>query len=210
MTDAEPNPHESPPDADIDGLDGEVVDAELVDPDVVDAEVVDAEVVGSAEAGSRYALGFDPADLGPDSIEGLIADLESTVAQRDDYLDALRRTQAEFENYRKRVAKQSSDAVERAIGALVEQLLPTLDVGDAAAAHGSADTVVFTSLLGSLEKAGLTRIDPAGEVFDPNDHEAVLHEPADDGAEPRVVEVMRAGYAWKGRVIRPAMVKVRG
>ena len=97
------------------------------------------------------------------------------------------------------------------MGSLIEQLLPTLDVGDAAAAHGAADAAVYTSLLGALEKAGMTRIDPAGEVFDPNGHEAVLHEPADDPtAEPRVVDVMRAGYAWKGRVIRPAMVKVRG
>jgi molecular chaperone GrpE len=66
-------------------------------------------------------------------------------------------------------------------------------------------------LVGVLERSGLTRIEPSGEPFDPNAHDAVLHEAADDpDAAPTVVEVLRPGYAWKGRVIRPAMVKVKG
>ncbi len=59
-----------------------------------------------------------------------------------------------------------------------------------------------------LEKEGLERIDPVGEPFDPNEHEAVANEPG-DGGEPAVAETLRAGYRWKGRVLRPAMVKVR-
>jgi molecular chaperone GrpE len=68
-----------------------------------------------------------------------------------------------------------------------------------------------------LEKEGLERIDPQGQPFDPNQHDAVLHEPREPneeheggGGEPQVSDVMRAGYRWKGRVLRPAMVKVKG
>lgn len=146
------------------------------------------------------------------SVEDLIGDLERAVAERDEYLDLARRTQAEFENYRKRVANQQADDVARATAGLVEQLLPVLDACDGAIAHGAGEVEpIYAALLQTLEKQGLERIDPAGEAFDPTRHEAVMHEPADDGDEGTLVTaVMRAGYAWKGRVVRPAMVKVRG
>ena len=67
---------------------------------------------------------------------------------------------------------------------------------------------VWTALFDALGKEGLERIDPVSEPFDPNEHEAVMHEPGDGPA--KVVDVMRAGYRWKGRVLRPAMVKVAG
>ncbi|MCU1357478.1 MAG: grpE [Acidimicrobiales bacterium] len=161
-----------------------------------------------------------PADAGepaidattPASVEELIAALELTTAERDDYLDSLRRNQADFENYRKRVSKQQADDVARAAEGLVEQLLPVLDACDGAIHHGATEVEpIYAALLGTLEKQGLQRIDPAGEPFDPNLHEAVMHEPAADGDDGTVVSaVMRAGYSWKGRVVRPAMVKVRG
>lgn len=146
------------------------------------------------------------------SVEELIADLERTIAERDEYLDLARRTQAEFENYRKRVANQAADDIARATAGLVEQLLPVLDACDGAIAHGSAEVEpIFAALLQSLEKQGLERIDPTGEAFDPTRHEAVMHEPGDDGDDGTVVsDVMRPGYGWKGLVVRPAMVKVRG
>jgi len=146
------------------------------------------------------------------SVEELIADLERTSRERDEFLEALRRTQADFENYRKRIMKQQADDVARASGNLVEKLLPVLDACDGALRHGAAEVEpVFASLLGALEKEGLERIDPTGEEFDPTRHEAVMHEPAEDGdAVTRVSDVMRTGYAWKGRLVRPAMVKVRG
>ena len=87
-----------------------------------------------------------------------------------------------------------------------------LDACDGALLHGSTEVEpIYAALLGSLEKVGLARVDPAGEVFDPNHHEAVLHEPANDGeSETMVSDVLRPGYTWKGRVVRAAMVKVRG
>lgn len=156
----------------------------------------------------------DPVDTDrtTSSVEELIVDLERTTGERDSYLDALRRNQADFENYRKRMAKQAADDAWRAAESLVDKLLPVLDACDGAIQHGASEVgPVFASLLGTLEKEGLGRIDPAGEVFDPNQHEAVLHEAAAEGDEGTVVsDVLRPGYSWKGRIVRPAMVKVRG
>jgi molecular chaperone GrpE len=138
------------------------------------------------------------------------AEFETVVRERDEYLDALRRVQADFENYKKRMIKQQTDHLERAAQSLVEKLLPALDAADLAVVHGGGEEVkqVWTTLLDTLEREGLERIDPSGGPFDPNLHDAVAHEPGE--GEQEVVEVLRAGYCWKGRVLRPAMVKVRG
>lgn len=171
--------------------------------------------------------------------------LRVAAAQRDEYLDSLRRLQAEFENYKKRVVKQQADQAARAAVSLVETLLPVLDTLDLAIEHvdpgspdGRALEAVYSQLRDVLTKEGLERISPIGERFDPTAHEAVGHLPApdgpaeagsppgdggaegtgDDGAapgrtqdgEPVVAEVMRAGYRWKGAMVRPAMVMVQG
>ena len=135
--------------------------------------------------------------------------------ERDEYLDALRRLQADFENYKKRMVRQQTDVVERAGEGLVEKLLPVLDAIDLARQHNAGEGVeqIATALTDALVKEGLERIDPVGEAFDPNEHEAVMHEPPADDEEHDgqvVAALMRAGYRWKGRLIRPAMVSVRG
>jgi molecular chaperone GrpE len=143
--------------------------------------------------------------------ESAVADsLAERTRERDDYLDALRRLQADFENYKKRMIKQQTEHLERAAERLVEKLLPALDTGDLALAHGGGDDIkqLYASLWDVLEREGLERIDPVGSPFDPNLHDAVAHEPGEGGQE--VVEVLRAGYRFKGHVLRPAMVKVRG
>src|ERR1035438_1242815 len=179
------------------------------------------------------------------------------LTERDEYLDALRRLQADFENYKKRVANQQADQAARAARSLVESLLPVLDTLDLAADHlGDAEAPDAKALVagsglvrGVLAKEGLERIEPTGEVFDPNTHEAVGHLPAEEaagtadasedmaapttgaeggdlsspGPEPEpvtgdtaaadelvVAQVMRPGYRWRGSVLRPAMVMVRG
>jgi molecular chaperone GrpE len=190
--------------------------------EVVDAEVLDDEVLDEADVSAAVDEAF--ADDDP---------LALALNQRDEYLDSLRRLQAEFENYRKRVAKQQADQVARAALSLVDKVLPVLDtldlatqhVGDADSADGRALVAVANQLREVLTKEGLERIDPIGEVFDPNAHEAVGHLPADEtddvdgpegsevtgaGGEPVVGQVMRAGYRWRGSVVRPAMVMVRG
>jgi molecular chaperone GrpE len=180
-----------------------------------DDEVADAEILDAADVSAAVDEAF--ADDDP---------LALALNQRDEYLDSLRRLKAEFENYKKRVAKQQVDQVARAAQSLVSSLLPVLDtldlatehIGDAESADGRALAAVAGQLHDVLAKAGLERLDPVGEEFDPNAHEAVGHLPADedhpDGAtgssEPVVGQVMRAGYRWNGAVVRPAMVMVKG
>jgi molecular chaperone GrpE len=140
--------------------------------------------------------------------DALEVDLELLLAEREQYLDAYRRAQADFENYRKQAQKRQEDAVVRALGSFVEKLLPVLDACDAALAHGASEVEpVLAALYGALGKEGLERIDPKGEPFDPAEAEAVMHQPG-EGGEQVVSEVLRAGYRWRGRVLRPAMVKV--
>jgi molecular chaperone GrpE len=167
---------------------------------------------------SPAAAPDDALDAAADSVEvtddlqaaadALEVDLELLLAEREQYLDAYRRAQADFENYRKQAQKRQEDAVVRALGSFVEKLLPVLDACDAALAHGATEVEpVLAALYGALGKEGLERIDPKGASFDPAEAEAVLHEPG-EGGEQVVSEVLRAGYRWRGRVLRPAMVKV--
>jgi molecular chaperone GrpE len=144
-----------------------------------------------------------------------LTELDRVRGERDEYLDTLRRLQADFENYRKRMLKEQTTVVERASASLVEQLLPVLDSFELALVNIGPDTdpkvakgveLVFAELVGALEKAGLERIDAIGKPFDPEEHEAVMQEGGD--GEPVVGDVMRTGYRLKGRVLRPAMVKV--
>jgi molecular chaperone GrpE len=200
-------PPPSPPDDVMDDAvsSDRVVEAELLDDGRPEGSVVDpleAEATDVAEA--------DP--------------LEVAQVERDEYLDSLRRLQAEFENYKKRVLKQQAEQMTRAAASLVDKLLPVLDALDLATGHvgdtesDEAKALVAASglLQGILAKEGLERISPQGEEFDPNAHEAVGQAPAPEGVEPtasgepRVAQVMRAGYRWHGTVVRPAMVMVEG
>lgn len=214
-----PEVEETPGPGPADKTPGQAAGRSPFDVGTADADVVDAELLDDdAEDDSTEIISGSSPEIG---------DLKEVIAQRDEYLDSLRRLQAEFENYKKRVAKQQSDQVARAALSLVDKLLPVLDtldlaishIGDAESADGRALVAVSGQLRDVLSKEGLERIDPVGEVFDPTAHEAVGHAPADDGqsdpdgsgaGEPVVAEVMRAGYRWRGAVVRPAMVTVRG
>jgi molecular chaperone GrpE len=151
----------------------------------------------------------DAAEPGASEVEAIEVDIASLAAERDQFKDIALRLQADFENYRKRVARDTVDEVARGTGRLVESLLPVLDACEAAFAHG-ADGVepVWSALIGALQKAGLEAIDCQGKSFDPAEHEAVVHEPGE--GDPMVSEVLRTGYRWQGKVLRAAMVKVRG
>ncbi|MGH2812813.1 MAG: nucleotide exchange factor GrpE [Actinomycetota bacterium] len=140
-------------------------------------------------------------------------------AERDGYLDDLKRIKAEFENYRKRILKEQTEFVERASASLVSSLLPVLDNFDLAVS-AAEDTKEFDKMLRGIEMVygelkevlkgeGLRPIEARGQRFDPNLHEAALEIPGAEEGELEVVEVLRPGYTFKGRVLRPAMVKVR-
>lgn len=158
------------------------------------------------------------AELLTEFIEGeLEEDEEAGQAQAGpDYLDDLRRLQAEFENYKKQVVRRQAEHLERAAESIVTNLLPVLDAGDNARAHGSQEAAGLAGLLyDSLRKEGLEGLgSQPGDGFDPTLHDAVAHEPADENDEEQegsvIAEVLREGYTWKGRLLRPAMVRVKG
>jgi molecular chaperone GrpE len=160
--------------------------------------------------------GVDPDELLDEEIVIETNDeLARVTAERDEYLAHLQRTQAEFDNYRKRMLRDQTLHLERATASLIEQLLPVLDSFELALNSAGTDVerlrkgveLVYGEFLGALEKAGLERIEALGKPFDPEEHEAVMHV-EDDAGDPGVRDVVRSGYRFKGRVLRPAMVKV--
>jgi len=148
--------------------------------------------------------------------------LGATERERDEYLALARRTQADFENYRKRVARESAEAESRGRAGLVQRLLPVLDNLERAlaaaqpmdrevAANHIAEGIrlVYEELNGVLRGAGVESYEPAGEQFDPDWHEAMMTRPAgEQEAAGTVVEVLERGYRLNGQVLRPARVVV--
>ena len=134
------------------------------------------------------------------------------LSERDEFLNLLQSVKAEFDNYQKQTKKRISETRTFARGEIVEKLLPVLDACDAAVLHGAEDVVAIRkALIDSLENEGLKLVGAVSEKFDPSIHEAVSHEPGNDDEEEQVVsEVLRQGYFWEGKILRPAMVKVRG
>jgi len=167
------------------------------------------EVGGDAVDGASEE---DVLDEGPPSSDEVAA----LRAERDSFLADTQRITADFANYRKQSDKRVLEAAATQSASLVRDLIPILDACDSAIVQDPESAVgpIRSALLGELEKNGLELLAPTEhEVFDPEQHEAVMHEPAPEDSEfddPVVGEVFRAGYTWKGRVVRPAMVKVIG
>jgi molecular chaperone GrpE len=150
--------------------------------------------------------------------EALVADLASVRSEAASYLDDLRRLQAEFDNYRKRMLREQTARVAAASQALVTRLLPVLDNFELAISHAEQSRdfdrmlkgveMVFGELREVLRNEGLSDIEAKGKPFDPACHEAVVAV-EEEGSEPgTVVDVVRTGYAFQGKVLRPVMVKV--
>ena len=136
-------------------------------------------------------------------------DVPALLAEREEFKGLAQRVQADFDNYRKRVAAQSLAEADRASGRLAEALLPVLDAAEAAfVRHPEEVGPLLNQMLVELKKHGLETLDLENQPFDPELAEAVAHEPA-EGGEPIVAEVLRSGYTWKGKVLRPAMVKTK-
>ncbi len=140
-----------------------------------------------------------------------------SATERRELVDTLRRVQADFENYRKRVVREQTALVERSTERLVADLLPVLDSFDGALASVVGETPelekiragvegIRSQLVAVLERAGLERIESDAQHFDPSEHEAVMHDEGD--GEPVVAETLRSGYRLRNRVLRPAMVRV--
>jgi molecular chaperone GrpE len=164
-----------------------------------------------------------PADAAESAVEQDLSELLSaTERERDEYLELARRTQADFENYRKRVAREAAEAESKGRSGLVQRLLPVVDNLERAlaaaqpmdrevAANHIAEGIrlVYEELNGVLRGAGVESYEPAGEQFDPDWHEAMLTRPAgEDGSAGTILEVLERGYRLNGQVLRPARVVV--
>jgi molecular chaperone GrpE len=184
-----------------------------------EAEAAEEEAEGAgatdADAAARAAAAVGAALAEETDPRGVL------TRERDEYLLALQRTQADFENYRKRIARLQEEQSARAAADLVSKLLPVLDTLDLAEAHlneslevtedGKALRASRAMLMDILSREGLGRVDQSGVPFDPSIHDAVAHSEGDGDDEGTIVEeVLRSGYRWKGQALRPAMVRVRG
>ena len=165
---------------------------------------------------------FGDAEAPPASEHAAAADVEhdldalvARTKERDEYLALAQRTQADFENYRKRMARENAAAVDRGVAKVAKELLPALDHLEIAlkAAEGHEDVVkgfamVADELRTALARAGIEAFSPQGEPFDPNEHEAMASQPSEDAESGTVIEVYQQGYRLNGAVLRPARVVV--
>jgi len=153
-------------------------------------------------------------------VEEDLDELRTRAAERDEYLALAQRTQADFENYRKRMAKETAAAQDRGVKRVVSELLPALDNFERALAAAEAEEadeehhltngirLVQQELAAALTRVGIEAFSPRGEPFDPNQHEAMAQQPVEGAAPGTVVEVYQAGYRLNGTVVRPARVVV--
>lgn len=160
-----------------------------------------------------------PPDASAPVTAGQIEELKAKAAKADEYWDRLLRSAADLENFKKRAARERQEAIRFANASLLEKLIPALDNFDMALAASSAEAasieslktgiaMIYNQLKGALAEAGLEEIDAAGQVFDPNLHEAVAQEEAVEAPEGRVIRQLRKGYRLRDRLIRPAGVVV--
>jgi molecular chaperone GrpE len=158
------------------------------------------------------ALEAEAAGSPPDEADPL-AEAERS---RDEYLSLAQRTQADFDNFRRRAARETAAAGGRAKAGLVRELLPALDnLERALAAAGEADDgfargvqMVHAEIVGALERNGVAAFEPSGERFDPTVHEALSTRPAEDAEAGVVIDVVEKGYRLEETVLRPARVVV--
>ena len=189
------------------------------EPEAEEPEAGEAEPEVTAE-GEDEAVTERSDETGPEAGEedAIAADLAKARAEAESYLDDLRRLQADFDNYRKRTLREQTARAASASQALVAKLLPVLDNFELAvsAAEQSRDfdrmlkgvEMVLGALREVLEGEGLVKIEAEGKPFDPERHEAVVAVEQEDTEPGTVVDIVRTGYELRGKVLRPAMVKV--
>jgi molecular chaperone GrpE len=149
-------------------------------------------------------------------VERDLDELSEAKRERDEYLELAQRTRADFENYRKRVARETSEALSRGKAELARDLLPVIDNLERALESSSADAdalgkgvaLVLDELRTKLGAAGVEAYDPAGEAFDPSLHEAISTQAREGTDAGVVIETVEKGYRLNGQVLRPARVVV--
>ena len=158
----------------------------------------------------------EPATVTPEQLK----ELKERAAKADENWDRLLRTTADFENFKKRAAREKQEAIKFANEGLVQKLLPVLENLDMALAAGQAAlpeagqslqagvNMIGQQLKGVLAEAGLEEVNALGKAFDPNLHEALLQKETPDVPEGQVVQQLRKGYKFRDRLMRPASVVV--
>lgn len=142
-----------------------------------------------------------------DEIDISDVDVFAVLEERDQFKSMAQRIQADFDNFRRQSTVRAQADADRASGRLAEALLPVLDAAEAAYLnHPEEIGPLLNQMLVELRKQGLETLDLDGQPFDPEVAEAVAHEPG-EGRDAIVAEVLRSGYRWKGRTLRPAMVR---
>lgn len=175
-----------------------------------------SEIDDITEARGRIIAEESDHELGPSGatsgdVPAHLADIDvaEVLAERDDYRSTAQRVQADYDNFRRRSQARALAESERATGRLAEALLPVLDAAEAAYLnHPDEIGPLLSQMLTELKRHGLEALDLDGQAFDPEVAEAVAHEPG-EGGSPVVAEVLRSGYRWKGRTLRPALVRTR-
>jgi len=184
-----------------------------------EAENMDVDVTAKSPDGPEAKETGDDNKQDQDAAdEDLVKMLAEEKNKAEDYLNRLIRMQADFDNYRKRVAREREELLSRASEQLICTLLPVLDNFERALSVSYDDTekllagmkMISRQFQDILKKEGLTPIPAVGEEFNPELHEAVLKVESEEFAENTVAEELRKGYILNGKVIRPAMVKVAG
>jgi len=186
------------------------------------------DTVNDVAAEAEFSAAAPPDPEAPGTGETSFADAEAPPAggapksaaeeagEAARYLELAKRTQADFENYRKRMARENAQAAERGAAKLAKELLPALDHLDLAikaAEGGHAEVVkgfalVRDELLGALAKSGIQAFSPDGEPFDPNEHEAMAQQPSEEAESGTVLVVYQQGFRINGQILRPARVVV--
>jgi molecular chaperone GrpE len=150
-----------------------------------------------------------------EELQAITAERDKLTAEKADLYDRLLRKQAEFDNFRRRTERDRSDFLQFAGMDLARELLPVLDDFERALKVECADAnyakgieLIYQRLADILKKMGVEPIEAAGKPFDPNIHEAVVRFPTDEVDDQTVLEEFQTGYNFKGKLLRPAMVKV--
>ena len=153
--------------------------------------------------------GEDPAA----PVEQDLDELAAVARERDEYLSLAQRTQADFENFRKRKAREVSEAERRGMTKLAKEMLPAVDNLELAVTQLPDEAkkgvkLVYDEVVAALARVGIEGFSPEGERFDPNEHEAMASHPVEGAASGTVAEVYQRGYRLDGGVLRPARVVV--
>jgi molecular chaperone GrpE len=170
----------------------------------------------SAPTAEAMPEAIEPAKATPEQLQ----ELQTRAAKADENWDRLLRTMADFDNFKKRAAREKQDAIKYANESLLQKVIPVLDnfeMALAAAQNSSAEglkslqdgvAMIHSQLKGVLNEAGLEEVDATGKAFDPNFHEAVSQQESADVAEGNVLQQLRKGYKFRERLLRPATVIV--